>query len=152
MIRACWLSIPFLLLAACTGEKRASSASQPLTPPDGPGDPRIALVASNKYQQSQGGRYFTWYGCGTCHGDGARGYLDLGDGQWRRGGGFDRIYAAIARQHTPPYADRIPVAQLWQITAYVSSLTKLDPALRRRQDFDQKGEPQGTAWSGPVLR
>ena len=152
MIRRGWPWMLVILLGACSGEKRASSASQPLTPPNGPGDPRIALVANNKYQQSQGGRYFTWYGCGTCHGDGARGYLDLGDDQWRRGGGFDQIYTAIARQHIPPYADRVPVEQLWQITAYVGSLTKLDPALRQRQDFDQKGEPEGDSWSGPVRR
>lgn len=152
MTRTGGLSMLVLLLAACSGEKRASSASQPLTPPSGPDDPRIALVEGNKYQQSQGGRYFTWYGCGTCHGDGARGYLDLGDGRWRRGGGFDQIYAAIARQHAPPYETRVPVEQLWQITAYVRSLTTLDPALRRRQDLDQSGEPQADTWPGPVRR
>jgi cytochrome c oxidase cbb3-type subunit 3 len=137
-------------ISACSAEKRSIGPEQPLTPPRGATDPRIALLESNVYQVSQGGRYFTWYGCGTCHASGARGFLDLGDGRWRRGGGFDQIYGAIATGHNPPYADRIPVEQLWQITGYVRSLTTLEPAKRRRQDFDQQGEPQGDNWTGPV--
>lgn len=150
MIRPGWTAMFILLLAACSGEKRETGQSQPLTPPNGPSDPRIVLVEGNKYQVSQGGRYFSWYGCGACHGDEAKGFLDLGDGVWRRGGGFDRVYGAIALRHTPPYADRIPTEQLWQITAYVRSLTALDRAQRRRQDLDEAGEPQAANWSGPV--
>lgn len=139
-----------MLLAACSAEKRETRPAQPLTPPNGPSDPRIALVENNRYQVSQGGRYFTWYGCGACHGDDARGVLDLGDGVWHRGGGFDRVYDSIAHAHRAPYGVRIPTEQLWQITAYVRELTALDRAQRRRQDLDQTGEPQAETWPGPV--
>ena len=145
------LVVMAMLLSACSAEKRAVGPDQPRTPPNGPSDPRINLIENNVYQVSQGSRYFTWYGCGSCHAQGAQGYLELGDGKWRRGGAFDAVYGAIATGHTPSYADRIPVEQLWQITGYVRSLTTLDPAKRRRQDVDQKGEPQAGNWSGPVL-
>jgi cytochrome c oxidase cbb3-type subunit 3 len=136
------------MAAGCSAEKRETGAEAPWTPPRSASDPRIATLESNVLQLSQGGRYFTWYGCGSCHAPGAMGFLELGDGRWRRGGGFDQIYRAITdhRRHS----GRIPVEQLWQITGYVRSLSTLDPAKRRRQDFDQRGEPQGDRWSGPV--
>ena len=108
------------------------------------------MFEGNAYQVAQGGRYFAWYGCGGCHADGAQGALDLGDGQWRRGGAFDRVYAAVADGHGGAGAGRIPVEQSWQIAAYVRSLKDLQPAKRRRQDLDQQAEPQGAHWSGPL--
>jgi mono/diheme cytochrome c family protein len=139
-----------MLVSACSAERRPIGPTQPQTPPNGAADPRGALFESNPYQLSQGGRYFAWYGCGACHAEGARGFLDLADGRWRRGGAFDQVYGAVATGHSPAYADRIPVEQLWQITAYVRSLASLPPGKRRRQDLDQQGEPQAGNWSGPA--
>ena len=142
-----------LLLAGCGAEKRPAGPDQPQSAPNGPTDPRAAAFETNKYQLSEGGRYFTWYGCGSCHGGGATGPLDLGDGQWVRGGGFDQVYRSIVDAHpgqTPSFSDAIPAQQLWQITAYVRALEDLPPEKRRRQDMDQTGEPQASNWSGPV--
>jgi hypothetical protein len=41
-------------------------------------------------------------------------------------------------------AARVPVEQLWQITAYVRDLSSHYPEKRRRLSLDQKAEPQGS--------
>lgn len=140
------------VLAACNAEKRVTGPTQPQTAPNGAADPRIAMRQSRFEQISQGGRYFAWYGCGSCHAQGAPGIRELGDPHRRNVRGFDQVYRAIAGHPgvSPPYANRIPADQLWQLTAYVQSLTSLDPGRRRRQDLDQKGEATGETWSGPV--
>jgi cytochrome c oxidase cbb3-type subunit 3 len=141
-----------VLLAGCGAEKRPAGPDQPQTPPNGPGDPRIAAFEANKYQVGQGGRYFSWNGCGACHGTDAAGVQALGDNVWRRGGAFDQVYRSITEHpgEMPGYGETIPVQQLWQITAFVRSLKDLPPAKRHRQDVDQAGEPQGSNWSGAV--
>ena len=140
-----------LLLAACSREARDIGPSLSQTPPHGADDPRVAYYQDNVYQVAQGGRYFGWYGCVACHGEGAPGARDLGDGRWRHGGGFDQVYVAIARGHGAlDYAARIPAEPLWQLTAYVRDLPQHMPEKRRRLALDQVGEPQGRTWSGPV--
>jgi len=138
-----------LALAGCSKESRDLEASQPMTTPAGPADPRAAAFAGNAFQVAQGGRYFTWYGCGGCNGDDVTGPLDLGDRRRLHGNSVDQVYASIAGRHGTSGA-RIPPEQLWQLSAYVQQLPGLDPALRRRQDNDQKGEPQGAQWKGPL--
>ena len=141
-------------IAGCTKETRTVGPDVAQTAPNGPDDPRAAKY-ENVFQVSQGGRYFTWYGCGACHGLDAEGRLDLGDQQWAHGDEVDQVYAFIASGHSgelATYGERISAEQLWQLTAYVRSLPKLAPERRRRQDLDQTGEPQASTWSGPVKR
>jgi mono/diheme cytochrome c family protein len=141
-----------LCLCACGQESRTLGPEQPQTPPNGIGDPRAAFFEGNAYQVAQGGRYFSWYGCASCHGDDAQGPRDLPGRLQRHPLSFDRVYAAIAAHKGVPvdYSARIPTEQLWQITAYVRSLRDLKPDRRRRQDLDQAGEPQAAQWSGAV--
>jgi mono/diheme cytochrome c family protein len=141
-----------LALPACTKESRVLGPEQPQTPPNGPGDPRARYFEGNAYQVSQGGRYFSWYGCSTCHGNLASGALDLPANLKQRPLPFYKVYAAIAGHVGVPvrYETRIPVEQLWQITAYVRSLPNTKTEMRRRQDLDETGEPQGSSWSGAV--
>jgi mono/diheme cytochrome c family protein len=138
-----------LVMAACSAEERPSGPLQVKTGPSGPADPRIAAIKSNAYQLSQGGRYFSWYGCTACHSESAKGAVALGDRRRQNDLSFDRIYLLIESGH-PRSRIRIPVEQLWQMTAYVRSLQDLPSAKRRRQDLDQRGEPQGSNWTGPV--
>jgi len=140
------------LVAACGAEKRTTGPGQPQTAPNGPSDPRIAPIEANFSRLSDGGRYFTWYGCSSCHAQGAAGVRKLDDTGWRHGGGFDQVYQSIAAHPSvsPSYGARIPSEQLWDITAYVRSLPSLEADRRRRQDFDQHGEAQANSWSGPV--
>lgn len=137
-------------LAGCNNEARELGPSLPQTAPAENTDPRISAYQSNLYQVSQGGRYFSWYGCSACHSDSAPGAANLADGRWQRGHGFADVYRAIAaHQPEPAYGDVIPVEQLWQVTAYVRDLPKHYPEKRRRVSLDKKGEPQGSHWSGP---
>lgn len=122
---------------------------QPSTAPAAASDPRAGQILGNVYQVAQGGRYFTWYGCGSCHGSDARGALDLGDPIWRHGGTIDRIYQVIAEGHGS-LGRRIPAEQLWQLSAYTLTLPTYDPAYRRRQDLDQSGEPTASTWQGAI--
>ncbi|HET8613159.1 MAG TPA: hypothetical protein VFL92_10375 [Sphingomonas sp.] len=134
-------------LAACSREERSFRTTAAQTAPEGPDDPRIPFYQGNLYQVSQGGRYFSWYGCGGCHGEKAQGVLKLSDNAWKHGGNFDQVYRSIAGHAEGP---RIPPEQLWQITAYVRDIHGHTAAKLRRQDLDQKGEPTGDSWSGPV--
>lgn len=136
---------------ACSMEAREVDPGQPQTAPTGPDDPRASRFEGNLFQVAQGGRYFTWYGCGACHGAEAKGVLDLADVRWRHGGEVDAVYRSIAERHgRHAFGRRVPAEQLWQMTAYVRQLGKLDPARRRRQDTDQRGEPQAASWDGAL--
>lgn len=140
-------------LPSCSGENRSLGSDLPQTPPHGADDPRTAKYEKNSYQISEGGRYFTWYGCEACHGTDAAGVRNLEDTQWRYGGGFDEIYQSIAAGRgtgMPGYGAKIPVEQLWEITAYVRQLQNTKPEMIRRQDIDQQAEPQASKWSGAL--
>src|ERR1041384_6191560 len=84
------------MLGGCQVEKREIGPAPPVTPPTGPGDGRASHFEANRYEMSEGGRMFRWFGCDGCHTDPAPGYLDLADAAWRRGGSVAEIYAAIA--------------------------------------------------------
>jgi cytochrome c oxidase cbb3-type subunit 3 len=132
-------------LTACSSETRPVGAELPRTPPTGSDDPRIDQYKNNAYQISQGGRYYVWYGCATCHASGSGTAPDLASARWQRDDGFDAVYASIAHAHAGrpgEYEGRIPVEQLWQIAAYVRGLPTLAPEKRRRQDIDMFAEPQ----------
>ena len=149
--RCAVLAVAAFSLSACRQEARDIGPAVPQTRPNGPEDKRIAALQQNAYQIAQGGRYFAWYGCQACHAESAAGVLNLSDGTWRHGGSFDRVFAAIADSHGRlAYSVRVPAEQLWQITAYVRDLPLHTPEKRRRGMVDQKAEPVGSAWSGPM--
>lgn len=142
-----------MAVGGCAKEARSIDAGQAQTAPTSADDPRIARYQLNAYQVAQGSRYFTWYGCGGCHALGSNTAPDFGSGLWRHGGTFDQVYRFIDHGHgagPSSYGRRIPVEQLWQITAYVRYVSQQPPEKRRRQDFDARGEPQGKTWSGAV--
>jgi cytochrome c oxidase cbb3-type subunit 3 len=141
--------IAALLTLGCEAEHRSIGPDRPLSAPVGASDQRIGFYDKNAWQTSNGGRLFTWYGCGDCHAANARNGLDLQGG---RPVGFETTYHVIAdgAPGMPAYADRMPTGSLWQVTAYVRSLRKLLKTKRVRSDLDQKGEPAGKSWRGPV--
>jgi len=139
-----------LACASCSQEARNVGPTVPQTRPRNGADPRIALYQANVDQVSQGGRYFAWYGCQACHGEGATGVRNLADGHWRHGGGFVQVFTSIADRHgTLRYAVRVPPEQLWQLTAYARDLPLHTPEKLHRQAVDQQAEPVGNGWSGP---
>jgi mono/diheme cytochrome c family protein len=145
--------VSILSVCACNAEKRVVGASAPVTAPTGRADPRLPSYESNKYQQSQGGLYFTWYGCGGCHAQSSPQPQNFSRQAFIYGGDVPSLYASISGGRPggmPAYKDRIPAQQIWQLAAYVKTLPKMNPYLRRREDLDQKGQPTGTTWSGAV--
>lgn len=107
-----------------------------------PGAPAERRPVRNPYEGdpvaiAEGRRLYRWYNCVGCHFNGGGGIgPPFLDGEWIYGAEPQNIYASIYEGRPngmPAYGGRIPEQQLWQITAYVSSL---DPS---RPDTVQSG-------------
>jgi cytochrome c oxidase cbb3-type subunit III len=85
----------------------------------------------NAYELSQGKRLFRWYNCAGCHAQGGGGMgPPLMDDQWIYGPEPDRIYETIMNGRPngmPAFRGRIPQEQVWQLVAYVRSMSGLAP-------------------------
>jgi cytochrome c oxidase cbb3-type subunit 3 len=81
----------------------------------------------NAYHITQGGRLFRWFNCNGCHGAGGGSIGPaLMDSQWRYGGSIAQIRASILEGRPngmPAFRGRIPDQQVWQLAAYVRSLS-----------------------------
>lgn len=97
------------------------SASQPQRP--GPAHE----YESNAYLVANGKRLFRWYNCNGCHGQGGGGYGPaLMDGEWLYGSAPADIFATIVQGRPngmPSFGGRIPEDQVWQLVAYVRSMS-----------------------------
>jgi cytochrome c oxidase cbb3-type subunit 3 len=120
-----------------------------------PIDPRAALYEANAYQISEGQRYYEWFNCSGCH---AKGGGDIGpalmDDEWRYGGALTQIRASIAEGRPngmPAFSDKIPDEQLWQIAAYVRSMSgNADKLAASSRDDHMRGvPPKNQAKPGP---
>ena len=81
----------------------------------------------NAFAVNQGKRLFRWYNCNGCH---AQGGGNMGpplmDDKWLYGHGPADVYASIVQGRPsgmPAFGGRIPEDQLWQLVAYVRSLS-----------------------------
>jgi len=92
-----------------------------------PTDPRGLEYEGNAQHISNGGRYYRWFNCVGCHFNGGGGIgPPLMDEKWRYGGSIEQIYATIAQGRPngmPAFRDKIPEQQIWEIAAYVRSLS-----------------------------
>jgi cytochrome c oxidase cbb3-type subunit III len=107
-------------------------------------------VEANAWAVSEGKRLYTWYNCGGCHGAGGGGGMGpaLLDSAWLYGPSPEAVHETITRGRPngmPPFAGRIPDAQIWQLTAYVRSMSGLVPGADRpgRADSMQLRTPEG---------
>ena len=134
----------------------AASAAYAAQPPASSGPKNVALVApaaknpheENAYAVSQGKRLFRWYNCSGCHSNGAGGIgPPLMDDKWIYGSEPEQIVATILQGRPngmPSFAGRIPEDQVWQIAAYVRSMSgqlKTDVA-PNRSDSLSAGPPE----------
>ena len=82
---------------------------------------------ANAYAVSQGQRWFHWYNCNGCHGAGGGGMgPPLMDAKWLYGGAPPEVAASIVQGRPngmPAFAGRIPDDQVWQLVAYVRSMS-----------------------------
>jgi cytochrome c oxidase cbb3-type subunit 3 len=141
-------------LTACDREQRRLRESPPSLTPNGvvrvstlqPGVPRDTSrhVANpyddNAYAISEGQRLFGWYNCSGCHANGGGGMgPPLMDDKWIYGGDPENIYATIMEGRPngmPSFAGKIPASQVWELVAYVRTLSGLTPSAARSSRSD----------------
>ena len=125
-------------LAACEREERRFSerSGASAAPIDvalstlQPGTPTVATASpydDNAYAIAQGKQLFEWFNCTGCHaqGGGAIGPA-LMDAQWVYGDQPQNIFATIVEGRPngmPSFRGRIADQQVWQLVAYVRSLS-----------------------------
>ena len=133
------LRVATLLVAAAiavAGCERESRRFDPPAPgarvgPEVDAEAMMAHYERNAYAIATGKRLWTWYNCNGCHanGGGASGPA-LIDDVWIYGGDPPAIYETIAHGRPngmPAFGDRIPRDQIWQLVAYVRSMSGLAP-------------------------
>lgn len=97
--------------------------------------PKIGMPSpaeGNAYAISQGQRLFDWYNCSGCHAQGGGGMgPPLMDRRFTYGSQPANIYDTIVRGRPngmPTWGGRIPEFQVWQLVAYVRSLSGSEPS------------------------
>jgi cytochrome c oxidase cbb3-type subunit III len=153
-----------LSLSACEREQRrfsesaaASSAPDTIALSDlqpGAATPRMTGASpydGNAYAISQGKQLFDWFNCTGCHahGGGAIG-PPLMDENWIYGASPANIFASIVEGRPngmPSFRGCIPTQQVWELVAYVRSLSgqiRKDVAPSREDHlFTKKAEESG---------
>ena len=102
----------------------------------------------NAYALSEGQRLFRWYNCNGCHanGGGDKGPA-LMDKIWIYGSEPAQIYSTIVEGRPngmPSFGGHIPENEVWELVAYVRSLSGLvsDTAAPNRSDTMQVKKPE----------
>jgi cytochrome c oxidase cbb3-type subunit 3 len=128
-----------LALTGCEREQRrfhepagdATTLTTPLTEIRAGGagvvTPRQSPYDDNAFALNEGQRLYEWFNCSGCHahGGGALGPA-LMDDVWIYGGEPEQIYSTIVQGRPngmPAFGARIPSQQVWQLVAYVRSLS-----------------------------
>jgi cytochrome c oxidase cbb3-type subunit III len=130
------IALAFLAaLCGCDREER-STRGKPLpetipasagTADSRPLDSRAAAYERNAAAIAHGQQLFTWMNCVGCHSHGGGGMgPPLMDDKWRYGGRIDQIAASIMEgrpRGMPAWRGRLTEQQMWQLAAYVRSLS-----------------------------
>ena len=115
------------LLVACRRERREFRQA----PPAATAQAVAVRLEENAFALSEGKRLFGAFNCTGCHANGGGGIGPaLMDDVWFYGYGADQIYRSILEGRPngmPSYRGKIADAQMWQIAAYVRSLSGFAP-------------------------
>ena len=107
--------------AGCDREER------PFTKPAQTTAEKADPYRDNAYGISEGKRLFSQYNCSGCHANGGGGIGPaLMDDEWRYGYEARDIFATIAGGRPngmPSFKDKVTDDQMWQLTAYVLSMS-----------------------------
>ncbi len=140
-IRAAVLVTTLLASVACEREKRqfrgtppgGSALSDVVMSPLQPGPALVNVAHEHPYERnawavSQGKRLFAQMNCAGCHGMGGGGGMGppLLDDEWIYGADPANIYSTIVEGRPngmPSFRGRLSKDQVWQLTAYVRSLS-----------------------------
>jgi len=123
-----------LAVCACDREER-QTRGKPLpetipasaTTQSRPLDPRAAAYEGNATAIAQGQQLYAWMNCVGCHSHGGGGMGPaLMDDKWLYGGRVDQIASSIMEgrpRGMPAWRGRLTEQQMWQLAAYVRSLS-----------------------------
>jgi cytochrome c oxidase cbb3-type subunit 3 len=146
------------LAAACERESRGFEppmAGLRIAPLDV--SPMLARYERNAYALANGKRLFGWYNCNGCHANGGGGSGPaLMDDVWIYGGDPVTVYQTIVGGRPngmPAFGGRIPEDEIWQLVAYVRSLSGLasQGAAPNRADAMQVKKPESNTERQPPL-
>ena len=154
---------------ACKREERRFNATYPSAPGYDsvtldtlqPGVPSPELTVKspaegNAYDIAQGKLLFAQWNCTGCHSHGGGGMgPPLMDNEWIYGSSPENIVATIVEGRPngmPSFRNRITGNQLWQLAAYVRSMSGLEPKAPspgRDDDMQYKVDEQRTPFRTP---
>jgi cytochrome c oxidase cbb3-type subunit 3 len=143
MRRLPWLLL-LIVVVACEREERRykelpASAARPESTAvsdlvlGGPAEHQLVLspYQENAYGIAEGKRLYTAFNCNGCHAQGGGGIGPaLMDEKWIYGSSPDQIYSTIAQGRPngmPSFARLVPSQQIWQLVAYVQTLSMQVP-------------------------
>ena len=111
-----------------TGPRTSTNQpAQPLTGAVAEPVKNMSPYDRNAYAINQGKRLYRWYNCNGCHGYGGGSIGPaLMDSEWRYGSDPASIFRTITEGRPngmPSFGGHIPDDQLWQIVAYVRSMS-----------------------------
>ena len=90
-------------------------------------DPRASMYEENAFHIGEGGRLYKQMNCVGCHANGGGGMgPPLMDDKWIYGAAPANIFATIVQGRPngmPSFGGHIPEEQIWQLVAYVRSLS-----------------------------
>jgi cytochrome c oxidase cbb3-type subunit 3 len=121
-----------------------------------PGSAGLPLPVTNQsdqraYDTNEGKRLFTQYNCSGCHFNGGGGIGPaLMDAQWIYGDQPENIYSTIVEGRPngmPSFRQKIPDNQVWELVAYVRSLSgqlRKDVEPTRSDDMNARRSEQRT--------
>jgi cytochrome c oxidase cbb3-type subunit III len=93
--------------------------------------PVLSPYQENAYGIAEGKRLYTAFNCNGCHAQGGGGIGPaLMDAKWIYGSSPDQIYSTIAQGRPngmPSFARHVPAQQIWQLVAYVQTLSMQVP-------------------------
>jgi len=150
------LLVVLVCLASCKREERAfrvappaaATAYMPVTSDLHAGPTTQALVMSiqndyeeNAYAMSEGKRLYEGFNCVGCHFHGGGGIgPPLMDNKWTYGAEPQQIFATVIQGRPngmPSFRGKIPDHQVWQIVAYVRSMSGLTNKLAAPNRSDE---------------
>jgi cytochrome c oxidase cbb3-type subunit III len=160
------LACALLLLSGCDREQRRFRENDRLSSPaqanpsntlspgaaagiaTGGGASAQDIYRGNAYALSEGKRLFTYYNCSGCHSRGGGGMGPaLMDDEWAYDASPAEVYKSIVAGRPggmPAFKGKIPEYQVWQLVAYVRSMSGQDSkiAAPSRDDHMYTGKPE----------
>jgi cytochrome c oxidase cbb3-type subunit 3 len=170
ILYVCALVIGVTMITSCKREERGFRVEPPSASRINskklselqPGVPGPNVPVKNEYEQNavalnDGKRLYEWFNCVGCHAHGGGGIgPPLMDDQWIYGSEPDQIFATIVEGRPngmPSFRGKIPDYQVWQLAAYVRSLSgqvPSDVATQRDDDMNVKKPEQSTEKKQPL--